>query len=156
MTQIIQHPDPRLRQVSEPVTDFTEVFGILADMRTALAFPTVKALGLAAIQVGIAKRVILLYQDGHEVVMVNPVIVKQSGVQTVKDGCLSVQHGRMFKARTRPHFVMVEYQDLHGNPQRRKARGINAAAIAHELEHLEGKLFLDVFESPVFLEARRG
>lgn len=143
MSAILQHPDERLRQVSAEVTDFTEVFPIVEAMREALAGIHVKSLGLAAIQVGIAKRVVLLYQDGHEVLMVNPRIVAQSGVQTVRDGCLSVQGGRMFKARTRPAFVMVEYQDMKGEPKRRKARGIHAAAISHELDHLDGILFLD-------------
>ena len=145
MTEIIQHPDPRLRHKSMPVTDFAEVYPIVEKMRDALKFLRGQYLGLAAIQVGIAKRVVLLNQDGHEVIMVNPVIVKQSGVQTIRDGCLSVDHGRTFRGRTRPHFVMVEYQDMHGEPKRRKARGIHAAAIAHELDHLDGVLFLDVF-----------
>jgi peptide deformylase len=143
MHEIIQHPDARLRQVSAEVTDFAEVFPIVDAMRVALARIDIGTLGLAAIQVGIARRVVILHQDGHEVVMVNPRIVAQRGVQTVRDGCLSVQHGRFFKPRTRPHFVMVEYQDMKGEPKRRKARGIHAAAIAHELDHLEGKLFVD-------------
>lgn len=140
---ILQHPDPRLRQVSADVEDFTEVHAILEKMRAALKSINERSLGLAAIQIGIPKRIVLLYQDRNEVVMVNPVITKQSGIQTVRDGCLSVQGGRFFKARTRPHFVMVEYQDMHGEPKQRKARGLHAAAIAHELDHLEGVLFLD-------------
>lgn len=146
MTSIIQHPDARLRQVSTAVEDFTEVFPIVEQMREALKFLRGQYLGLAAIQIGIAKRIILLNQDGHEVIMVNPVIAKQSGVQTIRDGCLSVDHGRTFKGRTRPHFVMVEYQDMKGEPKRRKARGIHAAAISHECDHLDGRLYIDVFE----------
>lgn len=145
---ILQYPDPRLRQVSEPITDFTEVPAILEQMRAALKQPGVPgALGLAAIQIGIAKRVVLVFQGGHEVVLVNPVIAKKQGLQTVRDGCLSVQHGRFFKGRTRPRWLQVDYQEADGTSKTRRAEGLHAAAIAHEVEHLDGVMFFDVFGS---------
>lgn len=141
---ILQHPDPRLRVVSDEVTDFAEVPAIVEQMRQALKEPgVVRSLGLAAIQIGIAKRVVLVFQGGNEVILVNPVIVKQQGIQTVRDGCLSVQYGRFFKGRTRPRWVQVNYQDEAGAMHTRRAAGIHAAAIAHELDHLDGELFID-------------
>lgn len=145
---ILQYPDERLRQVSEPITDFSEVPAIVAAIQDELRLchiNGIRTLGLAAIQIGIAKRVVLVFQGGNEVILVNPVIVKQQGLQTVRDGCLSVQWGRFFKGRTRPRWLQVDYQDAAGEMHTRRAEGLNAAVLAHELEHLDGVMFLDVF-----------
>jgi peptide deformylase len=145
---ILQYPDERLRQVSEPITDLSEVPAIVAAMQAELRLCHINGmgtLGLAAIQIGIAKRVVIVFQGGHQVVLVNPIIVKQQGVQTVRDGCLSVQGGRYFRGRTRPRWLQVNYLDMQGAAKTRRADGLHAAALAHELEHLDGVLFLDVF-----------
>lgn len=144
ISPILQHPDPTLRQVSMVVMHFdSSLADLVARMSAAINASHVRALGLAAIQIGEPKRVIVLVQGSQHVAMVNPRITRSSGVQAVEDGCLSVKFGTYFRKRTRPAFVLVEYQDLTGQPCRRRAKGIHAAAIAHELDHLEGKLFID-------------
>lgn len=143
---ILQHPDERLRQVSTKVTDFSEVPQIVAAMKSAIRVCEItgtKTLGLAAIQIGIPKCVVMVKQGGQLWVLVNPVIVKQQGVQTVNDGCLSVKCGTEFKVRTRPRWVQVDYQNEGGFFKTRRAEGIHAAAIAHEIDHLFGILFND-------------
>jgi peptide deformylase len=144
MPEILQHPHGALRRECYPVTHFDSTLAwIISQMSLAIDQSPVKALGLAANQIGEFKRVIIVVQGGQKIVMVNPVIKSTQGVQTVRDGCLSVQYGRYFKARARPLSLLVEYQNEKGEQCRRKAKGINAAAIAHEIEHLDGKIFID-------------
>jgi peptide deformylase len=141
---ILQYPHPLLREICAPVTDFSEVAHIGGQMMAAVNAPfQAKCLGLAANQVGILKRVIIVHQGTAWITLVNPVIVRASGVQTIRDGCMSFDFGRTFKPRTRPAFLQVEYQDVTGAACRRKAKGLHAAAIAHEVEHLDGKMFFD-------------
>jgi peptide deformylase len=144
MRPILQHPHPSLRMKCSPVSDFGEVKVIVGVMHAAINQPfQAKCLGLAANQVGILKRVIVVEQGGQWITMVNPVITDQQGQQTISDGCMSVDYGRTFRRRTRPKFIRVEYFDEQGNHCRRKAKGINAAVIAHECDHLDGILFID-------------
>ncbi len=142
---IVQDPHPALRAVCDPITDFNSSYlsWLVASMRSAIDESPVVALGLAANQIGETKRVIIVVQGGQQIVMVNPVIKLQNGVQTVKDGCLSVQGGTYFRSRTRPRFLTVDYRDTQGAEHRRRANGIHAAAIAHEIDHLNGILFID-------------
>lgn len=142
--EILQHPHPTLRKVCLPVEHFdTALLYMVGQMKLAITESPVEALGLAANQIGELKRVIVVVQGDQHVVMVNPCITMSAGLQTVRDGCLSVQGGRYFRARTRPRFIAVEYQDLQGHKHRRKAQGLHAAAIAHEIDHLDGKIFTD-------------
>ncbi len=141
---ILQHPHPKLREKCEPVVSFdTFLAYVVQQMNQAIDGSAVKCLGLAANQIGETKRVIIVVQGGQRIAMVNPVITQKSGEQVVRDGCLSVEHGRVFRMRTRPAFVLVEYFDIYGQPQRRRAKGLHAAAIAHEIDHLDGVLFID-------------
>jgi peptide deformylase len=141
--EILQEPHPLLRQVSAAVTDFSAVPALVARMRAAMRASPVHALGLAAVQIGELRRVIVVVQGGHDIVMVNPVINAIRGIQTVKDGCLSVRGGRYLLSRTRPRWLLVEYRDERGEPQCRRAERMHAAAIAHEIDHLDGVLFTD-------------
>lgn len=144
---ILQEPHPLLRTVCADVETFDAELAHLVDqMKFAMERSSVRALGLAANQIGETKRVIVVVQDGQFIPMVNPVIEKSSGIQTVRDGCLSVKWGSYFRARNRPAFVCVEYQDLAGQSSRRRARGMHAAVIAHEVDHLNGVLFTDEIE----------
>lgn len=142
---ILQHPHPALRQVCVTVAHFDSgLADLIDDMKAAATAPwKAKCIGLAANQIGVAKRVIIVEQGGQWIAMVNPEIVRSSGVQTVRDGCMSVDYGMTRHGRTRPAFVQVTYQDERGNECRRKAKGLNAAVIAHEIDHLNGKLFID-------------
>lgn len=141
---ILQDPHPALRTVCATVTHFDSSLAFLVgQMKLAIdAFDGTLA-GLAANQIGETKRVIVVVQGGQKIAMVNPVLKVAEGVQTVTDGCASVQHGKYFRARTRPAFVQVVYQDELGHWEARRAKGLHAAAIAHEIDHLDGKLFTD-------------
>ncbi len=99
--------------------------------------------GLAAPQVGILKRVVVidLYDDNGPLRLVNPKIIKQKGKQEVEEGCLSFpnQYAKMI----RPEEVVAEALNEKGEKIKIKAKGLLAQAICHELEHLEGILFID-------------
>ena len=99
--------------------------------------------GLAAVQVGILKRVIVidLYDDNGPIAMINPVILKTKGEQECDEGCLSFPN--QFAKVVRPKEVTAEYTDREGNLIRVKAKDLLAQAIAHECDHLEGELFVD-------------
>ena len=99
--------------------------------------------GLAAVQVGILKRVIVidLYDDKGPIVLINPVIIKTKGEQEVEEGCLSFPN--QFAKVVRPAEVVAEYTDREGKRMRVKAKELLAQAIAHEVDHLNGELFID-------------
>lgn len=131
---------PVLRQRSPEATQ------VDAEMRTLIAdmFETMDAaqgVGLAANQVGVAKRVAVVEAEGNRFAMVNPVIAASDGRATAEEGCLSIPD--IFGDVTRPERVVLEALDAEGNPFRLEAEGLTARAIQHELDHLDGILFLD-------------
>lgn len=99
--------------------------------------------GLAAVQVGILKRVVVidLYDDNGPIVLINPVITKTKGEQEVDEGCLSFPN--KFAKVIRPAEVTAEYIDRNGKHMRVKAKELLAQAICHELDHLDGEVFVD-------------
>ena len=103
-------------------------------------------LGLAGPQVGVLKRIIVidLYEDDTQFTLINPVIVKEKGVQEVEEGCLSFPN--TFGKVERPKEIIVEALDLDGNKIKLKAKDLLAQAICHEVDHLNGVLFTDKVE----------
>lgn len=99
--------------------------------------------GLAAVQVGILKRVVVidLYDDKGPIVLINPVILKTKGEQEVDEGCLSFPN--KFAKIIRPEEVVAEYTDREGKRVKVKAKDLFAQAICHELDHLEGEVFIN-------------
>ena len=99
--------------------------------------------GLAAVQVGVLKRVITidLYDDRGAIVLINPVIIKTKGEQEVDEGCLSFPN--QFAKVKRPAEVTAEYTDRNGKRMRVKAKELLAQAICHEIDHLNGEVFID-------------
>ena len=99
--------------------------------------------GLAAVQVGILKRVIVidLYDDKGPIVLINPVILKTKGEQEVEEGCLSFPNE--FAKVIRPAELTAEYIDREGKRMKVKAKELLAQAIAHEVDHLNGELFIE-------------
>ena len=99
--------------------------------------------GLAAVQVGILKRVVVidLYDDKGPIVLINPVIVKTKGEQEVEEGCLSFPN--QFAKVMRPEEVTAEYTDRERKRVKIKTKDLLAQAICHELDHLEGEVFVD-------------
>ena len=99
--------------------------------------------GLAAVQVGILKRVFVvdLYDDKGPIVFINPVILKTKGEREVEEGCLSFPN--QFAKVVRPAEVWAEYLDINGKKNKVKAKELFAQAIAHEVDHLNGEVFID-------------
>ena len=99
--------------------------------------------GLSAVQVGILKRLVVidLYDDKGPIKLVNPVIVKTKGEQEVEEGCLSFPN--QYAKLIRPMEVVAEALDENGEKIKIKAKGLLAQAICHELDHLDGTLFVD-------------
>lgn len=99
--------------------------------------------GLAAVQVGVLKRVVVidLYDDKGVIVLINPVITKTKGEQEVDEGCLSFPN--QFAKVIRPAEVTVEYLDIDGKKNKLKAKELLAQAISHEVDHLNGDVFVD-------------
>lgn len=99
--------------------------------------------GLSAVQVGILKRLVVidLYDDKGPIKLVNPVIVKTKGEQEVEEGCLSFPN--QYAKLVRPAEVVAEALDENGKKTKIKAKGLLAQAICHELDHLDGILFVD-------------
>lgn len=143
---IVKLPDPVLRDVSTPVETVDAAVRRLADdmFETMYAAPGV---GLAAIQVGIPKRLIVLdtakNPDGRQpLCMVNPEIVALGDeMRTYEEGCLSIPDVHV--EIDRPSTLTVRYVDLDGKQQELVADGLLATAIQHELDHLDGRLIID-------------
>ena len=143
---IVTLPDPILRQVSRPVERVDDdVRELVEDMfETMYAAPGV---GLAAVQVGVPLRVIVLDaaeegEEGRPLAMINPEILSFSEEKRVyEEGCLSIPEVRV--EIERPASVHVRFLDLEGRQQELKADGLLATAIQHEIDHLNGRLIID-------------
>lgn len=137
---VVQTGDPVLREKCVEVKAFNkELCTMLDDMKE-----TVRAehgAGLAAPQIGIAKRVVVIDVDEGYFEMVNPVIFSTKGEQTGPEGCLSVK-GKQGTV-TRPARVKAEYRDRTGKKHKLTAEGFFARAVCHELDHLDGILYTD-------------
>lgn len=138
-------PDPALRQKAKRVTRINDSTQRLIDdlVETMRAAPGV---GLAAPQVGVSLRVIVVEVPEEPLyTLVNPEVVKKSGERRVEEGCLSVPG---YKATiTRSVSVTVKAQDRTGKPCRIKATGLLAQALEHEIDHLNGILYIDYLSS---------
>jgi peptide deformylase len=99
--------------------------------------------GLAAVQVGILKRVVVIdiYDDKGPIALINPVIIKTKGEEEVEEGCLSFPN--QFAKVVRPTEVTAEYTDRKGKRKKIKAKDLLAQAICHEVDHLNGEVFVD-------------
>ena len=144
---ILLHPDPRLKKVAAPIEDSSDKLRQLGDDMLASMYEA-PGIGLAAPQVGILKRMIVLdcvKEEGmapRPMVMLNPEVVESSdALNTYEEGCLSIPE--QFADVTRPADVTVAWMDLDGNAQRETFDGLWATCVQHEIDHLEGKLFID-------------
>ena len=131
---------PLLRQHSEIVPSVDEdVRRLIGDMFETM--DAAKGIGLAANQVGVARRVAVVDVDDDRFAMVNPRIVETEGRASAEEGCLSIPE--IYADVTRPDRVVLEALDAEGRPYRKEATGLKARAIQHEIDHLDGILFLD-------------
>ncbi len=138
--EIVQVGDPVLRQKCEPVVKFDkDLCTLLDDMRDTLK--KAEGAGLAAPQVGVPVRAVLVDVDEGFFELINPVFVWQKGEQYGYEGCLSVR-GKAGKV-LRPDKVKIVYSDRRGNRLSLVARGFFARPVCHELDHLDGVLYTD-------------
>ncbi len=152
--RIITQGDARLRKKCRQVTDFNRrLHDLLDDMRETLG--EAQGAGLAAPQVGILRRAVIVLDDDEQMLeLVNPEVLEQSGEQTAPEGCLSVP-GKWGMV-TRPSYVKIRAQDRFGNWFEMEREGLTARCFCHEIEHLDGHLYvehIDHFLSDEELEA---
>ena len=141
---VVQAGDDDLRKKCFAVARFDEKLAtLLDDMKDTVRKE--EGAGLAAPQVGVLRRAVVIDVEEGFFELVNPVIVQAKGEQIGYEGCLSVR-GRRGVVR-RPMEVTVEFFDRFGKPQKLTARGFFARAVCHELDHLDGVLYIDKAES---------
>jgi peptide deformylase len=145
---IVEYPDKRLKEKSKEIEKFDKELHKLLDAMYETMIGS-NGIGLAAIQVGHAKRALILnIPDENDeqsvdtlIEMINPVITQTNGVTTYQEGCLSVPS--FYEDVERHENITVNYQDRDGNTKIMEADGLLSIAIQHEMDHLEGILFID-------------
>ncbi|MGB0410202.1 MAG: peptide deformylase [Pikeienuella sp.] len=148
---ILIHPDPRLKKLCEPVDTFDAALRTFTDDMVETMYDA-PGIGLAAPQVGVMKRVLVMdcaEREGEApapMALINPEIIASSEeMNEHEEGCLSIpdQFGKV----TRPAVVTVSYFDIDGAPQSQEFDGLWATCVQHEIDHLNGKLFIDYLGS---------
>ncbi len=143
LLNILEYPDPRLRTKATPVEVVDDALRTLIDNMFETMYHA-PGIGLAATQVDVHKRLLVadVSEDRTEpYAFINPVITKKDGVEVMEEGCLSVPG--YYESVERAERIQVEYLDRDGNPQMLEADGLLAVCIQHEIDHLDGKLFVD-------------
>ena len=139
--KIMTVKEPCLHKVCRPVEKFDKkLHKLLDDMKETLV--DANGVGLAAPQVGILRRVVIVDTGEEMLELVNPELVETSGEQDGAEGCLSVP-GK-FGMVKRPMKVRVRYQDRAGQWHEREAEGFTARAFCHEIDHLDGRLYTEL------------
>jgi peptide deformylase len=141
--KILEFPDPRLRKKATPVEVVDDALrDLIGNMfETMYEAP---GIGLAATQVDVHKRFLVadVTADKSEpYVLINPEILEKDGVMVSDEGCLSVPG--FYEEVERAEHIRVRFLDRHGDPQEMEAEGLLAVCIQHEIDHLDGKLFVD-------------
>jgi peptide deformylase len=137
--------DPVLRRKAAEVTEFDDALRkLVADMRETMAL--YNGVGLAGNQVGVLKRVLVVDvpvddEKRARYALINAHVVERGGTETAEEGCLSIPG--VYEEVTRPYRVVVEARDENGTPVRIEAEGYLARAIQHEIDHIDGVLFVD-------------
>ena len=147
LRNILIEGEPTLNKTSRPVADFNDrLHTLLDDMHETLIDSN--GVGLAAPQVGVLRRAVLVLEtnveegeDEYIIELINPEIIKTEGEQTGPEGCLSVPG--VYGCVTRPEYVVVRAQDRDGNSFEVEGWGLTARAFCHEIDHLDGHLFLE-------------
>jgi peptide deformylase len=148
MPTILKWPDPALFKKAAPIGEVTDEIRSLAERMTS-AMMSAPGLGLAAPQVGVSLRLIVVYPAGSEfeyagigpITLVNPVITETFGEELTEEGCLSVPG--IYTELVRPAWLKVKYTSLDGEPKELGAKGRLARCVAHEVDHLDGVIFWD-------------
>ncbi|MFV0243744.1 MAG: peptide deformylase [Qingshengfaniella sp.] len=144
---ILIHPDPRLKKVAAPIVDITDDLRLLADDMLATMYEA-PGIGLAAPQIGVLDRLVVMdcVKEENETprpyAMFNPeVLAASEETSTYEEGCLSIPD--QYAEVTRPKEVTVRWIDRDGREQTETFDGLWATCVQHEIDHLNGKLFID-------------
>ena len=148
---IVIYPDKRLKLISKEVTSFDkELHTLLDDMYDTMI--SRKGVGLAAIQIGVAQRVLIINlpeDDSDDVVLnredtleiVNPIFIQKEGSCKHQEGCLSIPG--VYEDIERAEYIVLEYQNRYGEKQTIENNDFLAIALQHEIDHLDGKVFIE-------------
>ncbi len=148
---IVIYPDKRLKLISKEVTEFdNELHQLLDDMYDTMV--SKRGVGLASIQIGVPKRVLIInLPDENDddappiksetLEIINPVFIKKEGSCKHQEGCLSIPG--IYEDIERAEYVIIEYQNRYGEKQTIEDNDFLAIAIQHEIDHLEGKVFIE-------------
>ena len=152
---ILEFPDPRLRTKATPVSAVDDALRALIDdmFETMYAAP---GIGLAATQVNVHKRLLVADVSANQSephVLINPVILEKDGLMVSDEGCLSVPG--YYEEVERAEHIRVRFLDRDGVEQEMEAEGLLAVCIQHEMDHLEGKLFVDYLSEAKRLRIRK-
>ncbi len=143
--EIVPHTDEFIRKKSKPVKVFDEkLWELLDDMQETLTARI--GAGLAAVQVGVLKRIFIIDINNMKIEFINPEIIETSGEQYKKEGCLSVK--LPFDYTRRPQSVTVKAFDRYGNRFTLTCEDWTAVCICHEYDHLNGELYIDKVVTP--------
>jgi peptide deformylase len=153
--EVLVYPDPRLKQLCTPAIVGDKTTNNLITDLIETMYDSGHSVGIAAPQIGICLRVAVVdvssnklgKKHNHELmVMINPLIIESSGSKTMREGCMSVPKytGNVERARE----IVVQFIDREGRDQVVRCKGFEAVAIQHELDHLDGFLFIDRVSNP--------
>lgn len=141
--EILHYPDPRLRNCAKPVEKFDRKLREFADNILETMYHC-SGIGLAATQVGVTWRVVVIdvsEERDQPLCLINPEIIEQEGEEISEEGCLSVPS--VYEKVTRAECIRIKAQDKNGGQIEMGADGLLAVCIQHEIDHLDGKLFID-------------
>lgn len=143
LLHILRYPDARLHKVAAPVTVFDDALKqLVADMAETMY--SAPGIGLAATQVDVHKQIIVVDVSERRdslIVLVNPEILESHGVSDIEEGCLSVP--TVYEMVPRAERVKVRAYDQNGNPFTLEAQGLLSVCLQHEMDHLQGKVFVE-------------
>ena len=144
---VLEYPDPRLRLTARPVKEARDSIRRLADDMLETMYAE-RGIGLAATQVGITKRLLVMdvsHDRNEPLVLINPRILDRSGSIESDEGCLSIPG--FYEPVRRAAKIEIEYIDREGALRKAQWEGLHAVCAQHELDHLDGKLFVDYLSS---------
>lgn len=144
---VVKVPDPILRQKAKPVDRVTERHRLLIENMSTI-MKRANGVGIAAPQVGVGERVIIIAPGGRAIPLINPVILHSEGEQIGEEGCLSIPG--LYADVKRAQKVEVEALDKKGNPVTYEMEGFAARVVQHEIDHLDGVMFIDRAEPATF------
>ena len=145
--KILKLGDETLRKTSKRMEKFDlRLWLLLRDMKETMS--KADGVGLAAPQVGILRRVVVIDVGDGPIELVNPEIIEAEGEQAGAEGCLSIPGRTGYVVR--PNKVKVKAQDRNGKPFEIEGEGLLARALCHEIDHLDGRLYIDVMDHEIF------